>query len=67
MGMHSDWKAEITWWIATYFILVIAAIVAAHYLPVFLHKQNIWICWMHGKCVDTVTHLGGRIGDIVRH
>src|SRR5439155_4207499 len=41
VGVHVDYKAEISWQIAADLSPIIAGIVAAHYVPVFLHEEDI--------------------------
>ena len=41
-------------------------VVAAHHVPVLLHEQHVWPRLVHRDVVYAVTHLGFRIGNVLR-
>ena len=62
MSVNIDRKTEIGGQVITYFSPKIAGVITAHYVPVFLHEENVRPRAMHGDAMDTVTDLGIGIG-----
>lgn len=59
-------EAEVRWEIAAHFPPRIAAIVAAHDVPMLLHEEHVGSRRMQGDMVHAVANLGFRIGDALR-
>ena len=66
MGVDINGKTEIAWQISAHLIPLLPGIVGAHYVPVFLHKQNAGACRMHRNTVHAVTDFGIGIRQFVR-
>src|ERR1700694_4229640 len=65
MRMDVDYKPEISGQVPAHLLPRLAGIIAAHYVPVFLHEQDIGARWMHGNPVNAVAHLSRRLGDLL--
>ena len=61
-----DGKSEIAGQIAANLIPRTASVIAAHYVPVFLHEQSIGARRMTGDAVHAVAHVRIRIGNVLR-
>src|SRR5205085_10637057 len=45
---------------------VVACVIAAHHVPMLLHKEHARPLAVHGDVVDAVADLGVRIGNVLR-
>src|SRR5262245_47441914 len=61
-----DWKTEIARQIIADFMPRIARIIAAHHVPVFLHKQGVRARWVHGDPMHAMTDLRVWIRNVLR-
>ena len=64
--MDVDRKAEVRWEIVAHLPPRIAAMVAAHDVPMLLHEEHVGSRRMQGDMVHAVADLGFRIGDALR-
>ena len=65
VGVDVDGKAEVGRQIAADLAPGLAAVVAAHDVPVLLHEQHRGARRVHRDAVDAVADLGVRIGDVL--
>src|ERR1051325_5582918 len=66
VGVDVDGEAEIGGEIAGDFVPGVAAVVAAHDVPVFLHEQDVGLFGVHGDAMDAVADFGVGVGDVLR-
>ena len=63
--MNADREAEVGRQVAADLVPRIAAIIAAHHIPMLLHEQHVWTRRVHGDVVNAVTDLGLGVGQFV--
>ena len=64
VGVNVNDEAEIGGKIAADFVPLIAGVIAAHDVPMFLHEENIGTRRMQGDVMDTVADFGVLIGNV---
>ncbi len=64
VGVDVDDEAEVGREIAGDFGPVVAGVVGAHDVPVFLHEEGVGGGWVHGDVVDAVADFGGGVGNV---
>ena len=63
--VNGDREAEVAGQIATDLAPVVAAVVAAHDVPVLLHVERVRPARMNRDIVHAVSNVGDRIGDVI--
>ena len=66
LGVHVDHEAEVGREVPAHLPPGVAAVVAAHDVPVLLHVQHVGPGRVGGDVVDAVAHLGVGVGDPLR-
>src|SRR5207302_8851231 len=66
VSVDVDRKTKIGRQISAHFTPGIAGIVAAHYVPVFLHEERVRTRWVQCDPVNTVADLRIGIGNVLR-
>ena len=64
MGMDVNHKPKVRGQIAADLSPQVAGVVAAHYIPVFLHVQHVRTRGVQRDAVNAVAHLGVGIGNV---
>ncbi len=59
-----DGEAEVGGKVPADLVPLVTGVIGAHDVPVFLHKEGVGTCRVHGDVVDAVADLGGGIGDV---
>ena len=62
VGVNVDGKSEVGGQVAAHLMPGVAAIVAAHHVPMLLHEENVGARPMHGDAMNAVADFGGGIG-----
>ena len=65
MRMDIDGKAEVGRQIAADLAPLVAGVVAAQNVPMFLHEEHVRTRRMHGDAMDAMADLRVRIGQLV--
>src|SRR5262252_10840356 len=66
MCMNIDDKAKIGGQVATDLLPIIAGIVGAHDVPMFLHEEHTRPLRVHGHVMHAVSHFGVRVWNVLR-
>ena len=64
VGVDVDDEAEVGGKVAADLGPVVAGVVGAHDVPVFLHEENAGAFGIHGDVVDAVAGFGGGVGNV---
>ena len=63
--VNVDYEAKVSGDVPAHFFPGIAGIVAAHDVPVLLHKEHVWTLRVHGHVVNAVPNFRFRIGNVL--
>src|SRR5207248_8396005 len=66
MRVNVDHESKVSGQIPAHFVPGIAAVVAAHHVPMFLHKEHVGARLMRSDMMNAVADLGIGIGNVLR-